>query len=246
MRTTGLRTVLLVVGSIALAALPARADVATYLLENVRLDSDDNNAQMFGTFTWTYDSGDFENGAGEFTYLEIPYTRHDHTDLDAIFDVTGSIEITLPGSVHDDGVDISLFLAEPLTPTTGSLLDLTRSRYEIGGNGFHDGFFSSGSIEFDGPTNVGESLDPVLSWIEAYPSPLSREATIQYLVYRPGAVTVAVQDASGRIVATLADGWHAAGLHATHWNAGSLGSGVYLLRYSSASGMKTRKVIVVR
>ena len=59
-----------------------------------------------------------------------------------------SIEITLEGSVHDDGVDITLFLSQPLTPTTSSLIDLaeTESKYEIGGNGFHDGFFLSGSI----------------------------------------------------------------------------------------------------
>jgi hypothetical protein len=129
---------------VMLAASNAHAAVAHYTLNDVILD--DNNAQMTGTFSWTFDVGDFENGVGQFTFLDIPYTSHDHTDLDAVFDIGSSIEITLAGSVHDDGVDITLFLLQPLTPTTTSSIDLVRSKYEIGGNGFHDGLFLSGSI----------------------------------------------------------------------------------------------------
>lgn len=134
----------LAIGLLAMAASPLQAAVARYTLENVVLD--DQSAGMTGTFAWTYDVGDFQNGVGQFTVLEVPFTLHDETDLDAVFDVGNSIEITLPGSVHDDGVDITLFLAEPLTPTSGAAIDLDRSAYEIGGNGFHTGAFVSGSI----------------------------------------------------------------------------------------------------
>ena len=128
---------------VVLASFNAHAEVVNYRLENVVLD---DGTQMYGEFSWTYDIGDFENGVGQFTYLEIPHTSHNHTDLNATIDVGQSIEITLPGSTHDDGVDITLFLETPLTPTTSALLDLVRSKYEIGGNGFHDGFFLSGSV----------------------------------------------------------------------------------------------------
>jgi MYXO-CTERM domain-containing protein len=130
---------------IIMAACNAHADTVLYRLDNVILD--DNNTEMTGTFSWTFDIGDFENGVGIFIFLDIPFTLHDHTDLDAVFDIGSSIEITLEGSVHDDGVDITLFLVQPLTPTTSSLIDLVRSKYEIGGNGFHDGLFLSGSIQ---------------------------------------------------------------------------------------------------
>jgi len=125
------------------AALNVHADTVIYTLDNVFLD--DGN-QMTGSFSWTYDADEFENGIGQFTALDIPHTAHDHNDLNASFDIGKSIEITLPGSVHDDGVDITLVLAEPLTPTTSSLIDLLESKYEIGGNGFHTGLFISGSI----------------------------------------------------------------------------------------------------
>ena len=104
---------------------------------------------MHGTFTWTFNSGDFENGVGQFIFLDIPHTSHDHTDLNATIDVSQSIEITLAGSTHDDGVDITLFLSQPLTPTTSSFIDLIRSKFEIGGNGFHTGVFLGGRITLD-------------------------------------------------------------------------------------------------
>ncbi len=128
---------------IILAGFSANAEVVDYILDNVILD---DATQMTGIFSWTYDVGDFENGVGQFTALVIPHTSHDHTDLDATIDVQQSIEITLPGSTHDDGVDITLVLLVPLTPTTSSSIHLVLSKYEIGGNGFFTGLFLSGLI----------------------------------------------------------------------------------------------------
>ena len=133
----------MICGFIFVAAFNAHAATVNYTLENVILD---DNTQMTGTFSWTFDIGDFENGVGQFTFLEVPHTSHDHTDLNATIDVGQSIEITLPGSTHDDGVDITLVLLQALTPTTSSSINLILSKYEIGGNGFHDGLFLSGLI----------------------------------------------------------------------------------------------------
>jgi len=127
------------------ATANAHAATVIYTLDNVILD---DATQITGAFSWTYDVDDFENGSGQFTSLYIPWTSHNHTDLTATFDIGSSIEITLEGSVHDDGVDISLVLAQPLTPTTSSLLTIGEgeSKYEIGGNGFHTGLIQSGTI----------------------------------------------------------------------------------------------------
>ena len=142
----------MICGFIFVAAFNAHAATVNYTLENVILD---DNTQMTGTFSWTFDIGDFENGVGQFTFLEVPHTSHDHTDLNATIDVGQSIEITLPGSTHDDGVDITLVLLQALTPTASSPIYLILSKYEIGGNGFHDGLFLSGLIS---PATDGDGV----------------------------------------------------------------------------------------
>ncbi len=136
----------MICGFIFIAAFNAHAATVSYTLENIILD---DNTQMTGRFSWIFDIGDFENGVGQFTSLEIPYTSHNQDDLDATFDVGRSIEITLDANIHDDGVDISLILLQPLTPTTSSSINLVESKYSIGGNGFHDGLFLSGRISPD-------------------------------------------------------------------------------------------------
>jgi len=135
---------------IFMAVFNAHADTVNYFLDNVILD---DNEQMTGTFSWTYDAGDFENGVGQFTSLVIPHTSHDHTDLKISIDIGKTIEITLIGNFDDDGVDISLVLSQALTPTTSSPLDLAQSKYDIGGNGFFAGLFLSGYIS---PITGGE------------------------------------------------------------------------------------------
>jgi hypothetical protein len=141
----------IICGVVLLVSRNARGTTVYYELDNVILDS--NNRQITGEFSWTFTT-EFENGEGVFTSLNIPFTSHDHTDLKATFDIGSSIEITLEGSVHDDGVDIALFLELPLTPVTYSSLYLVRSKYEIGGNGFHDGRFLSGRIS---PVDIGDT-----------------------------------------------------------------------------------------
>jgi hypothetical protein len=154
-----------------------QAETVYYALENVLLE---DNAQMTGIFSWTYEVGDFENGEGEFIFLDIP--EHDENDLGITFDIRSSIEITLTNNLDSDGLDISLVLEQPLTPTTSSLLTLGvgESKYDIGGDGFYTGLFISGSIV---PTNstLGISTTTsgvaVLSWEPGFPGGVLQETS---------------------------------------------------------------------
>lgn len=119
-----------------------QAATVSYTLDNVILD---NLQQMTGTFEWTYVEGDFENGSGLFSELFIPGTSHTLDELRITFDIGKSIEFTLIDNLDSDGIDITLFLVRALTPTQSALIDLSRSRYSIGGGGT-TGVFVSGSI----------------------------------------------------------------------------------------------------
>ncbi|GAF68403.1 unnamed protein product, partial [marine sediment metagenome] len=125
---------------IDIAALHAHAGLVNYTLDDVRLD---DNTQMLGTFSWTFNVGDFEGGVGVFTALEIPW-RPDDTfppleDPGMVLAIENNqIEISLDGNFHDYGLDISLKFVQPLSPTQSSLIDPNTSFFECCGNGFKD------------------------------------------------------------------------------------------------------------
>ncbi len=253
MRTAKAVWMLVLCGVGLMASTGARAvEVVTYTLEDVVLEEAE---QMFGTFTWTYtDPEEFENGEGVFTYLDIPFTWHDHTDLDAMFDVGNSIEIVLDGSVHDDGVDITLFLEQPLTPTSGSPIDLTRSRYEIGGNGFHTGYFISGEIAIDLATGIGGE-DPGLAkgpHLSSFPNPFNPSTILTYTLARSSKVSLSVHDALGREIANLVDAAYLeAGSHSASWNGrdsfgNALGSGIYIARLEAGELRTSMKLLLLQ
>lgn len=229
----------------------AHADVVTYTLENVILD--DNNAQMFGEFSWTYDVGDFENGVGQFSYLDIPFTAHNHTDLNTTIDIGSSIEITLEGSVHDDGVDITLVLLQALTPDSGSEIDLSESHFDIGGNGFHAGLFLSGSIQSSNLSSVGEQPNSAMptSNLTTFPNPFNPRTTLAFELAHESMVQLDIIDMRGRSIRVLIQRVHSSGHHSVSWNGTddngqSVPSGHYFARMKAGEEIISQPMMLVR
>ncbi len=128
----------------------AQVITVTYRLDNVQLLPDithpwEPSQQMTGSFEWTYEKGDFENGSGHFTDLFIPWYNPGLNSLEINIDLT-SIEIVLPGNFHDLGIDITLFLLEPLSLDQSVAIDTTRSKFEIQNGVIHMGSVESGNI----------------------------------------------------------------------------------------------------
>ena len=117
------------------------AAVVQYTLENVWQD---NGQQMTGSFSWTYTAGDFENGVGVFSEIFVPGWGEDLSGLNITIDPS-SIEVSLVQNLDSINVGVTLKLNKPLTPTTGSLLDLNTSKWEDFDGGNHP--FISGSVE---------------------------------------------------------------------------------------------------
>ena len=102
----------------------AQADTVTYTLENVWLEPYDNftdnpygyeSQQMTGSFIWTYNIGDFENGSGQFNDLFIPWYDSATYGMPNTNIGLNSIEFTFPGNFHDLGLDLTLFLPDSLS-----------------------------------------------------------------------------------------------------------------------------------
>ncbi len=132
----------------------AQTNTVRFTLEDVWLLPDishprDPARQMTGTFEWTYEQGDFENGSGAFTELFIPWWIDDYSEVNANIELT-SIEFTLGGNYHDLGLDISLFLLDPLSPDQPAAVDAARSRFDIQRGISYQGHAITGVVVPDG------------------------------------------------------------------------------------------------
>ncbi len=136
-----------IVLTLLVGILPAAsAKVVTYRLNNVHLlPGSGQSQQMTGSFEWIYEEGDFENGSGRFIELDIPWYSSDLDSLNINIDLR-SIEFVLPGNYHDLGLDITLFLLEPLSPDQPVSIDTARSKFEIQHGIIYMGSVMSGSI----------------------------------------------------------------------------------------------------
>ena len=72
-----------------------------------------------------------------------------------------------------------------------------------------------------------------------YPNPFTHATTIEYALPASGPVRLAVYDALGREVATLAQGVQQAGRHTAVFDGTSLPSGVYMYRLEAAGRAHT-------
>ncbi len=85
----------------------------------------------------------------------------------------------------------------------------------------------------------------------AYPNPFNPETKVSFRVGAPQRVELAVYDASGRLIAVLADQVFGAGQHVVAWNGldrqGSpVPSGTYVARITSDQAVQTTKLMLVK
>jgi len=80
----------------------------------------------------------------------------------------------------------------------------------------------------------------------AFPNPFNATTVLSFELPVAGFVKLEVYDISGRLVATLVDGWRGAGYHEVTWNASTLASGLYFCRLRAGSFMDVKKMMLVK
>jgi hypothetical protein len=104
-------------------------------------------------------------------------------------------------------------------------------------------------LEVKLPTNIREGVagvPAVWSLDQNYPNPFNPSTMIHYQLPMDNYVIMKVYDLLGREVAVLVNERKTAGSYSVHWDAGSLGSGVYFYRLTAGSFISTRKCLLVR
>lgn len=135
----------------------AQPSTVRYSLVDVWFEEDTGTTlQMTGSIDYTYTEGAFESGTAVFHDTYLPWWGTDHLSLD-IAAATDLLEITLRGSWHDLGVDVSLYLLPPLSLDQPAVIDPTRSTFEVERGVTHRGTIIRGSLmrECPAPENYG-------------------------------------------------------------------------------------------
>ncbi len=105
--------------------------------------------------------------------------------------------------------------------------------------------------------NSGEAFDVWISaatnevpgeftLLSAYPNPFNPTTNISFALPQAAKVSLSVYDVSGRLVATLVDGWRDAGMHDAVFDASALASGVYVYRLSAGDVTMQNKMVLMK
>jgi hypothetical protein len=103
-------------------------------------------------------------------------------------------------------------------------------------------------LEYFFPANSGGLTDekPGLNLIKCYPNPFIASTLFEYILDKPGFVTLAIFNHLGQQVALLVDGEQVAGLQKVQWKAEGLPSGIYFYRLTTGCQSSTGKMVVLK
>jgi hypothetical protein len=111
---------------------------------------------------------------------------------------------------------------------------------------------NDGSVEFSPVVRVSYFETPAtITLHQNYPNPFNPSTDIVVELPEAQSITLAVYDAMGRLVSTLAEGAHTAGYHSFTWNgvdaAGNMApAGMYYYRLETASGSQFKQMQLVK
>jgi len=99
------------------------------------------------------------------------------------------------------------------------------------------------------PAEVGKwASGQVDKWgmLSVSPNPFNSTTFVNFNVQQPSSVSIRAYDLSGRVIATLFDGFVKAGKHSTKWNAADVAAGIYLIKMDASDLNEVQKVILVK
>ncbi len=83
--------------------------------------------------------------------------------------------------------------------------------------------------------------------LNAYPNPFNPSTTVTLALPQDGNFSVVVFDVQGRVVSTLTNGWHQAGVHTIQFNAQHLAAGMYFVQARGVDGVNvTQKLMLLK
>lgn len=81
---------------------------------------------------------------------------------------------------------------------------------------------------------------------QAFPNPFNPTTTIGFTLPEAMKINLAIYDISGRLVATLVNGWRDAGAHKVTYDASNLASGMYIYTFRAGNFISSSKMVLVK
>jgi hypothetical protein len=82
--------------------------------------------------------------------------------------------------------------------------------------------------------------------LESYPNPFNPSTTIRYSIPRAGHASIKIYDMLGREAASLASGFHAAGVHEIRLDGSGLATGTYIIVLRAGGFLIARKAVLMK
>ena len=110
--------------------------------------------------------------------------------------------------------------------------------------------FTPGAIKVMIATDINDEFDNILptayELAQNYPNPFNPSTSIDYSLPRTGYISLKVFNVIGQEVATLYEGFQAAGNHRVEFQASDKSSGIYFYRLTHQDGSETKKMLLVK
>jgi hypothetical protein len=104
-------------------------------------------------------------------------------------------------------------------------------------------------LEPDEDQGIGDRFNQIPAYnalCQNYPNPFNGKCLIEYTLPTSSVVELDIYDILGQKVVTLENGYRLAGVHQVTWESGTLPSGLYFYRLSSAEFSETRKMLLLK
>ncbi|NNE34009.1 MAG: T9SS type A sorting domain-containing protein, partial [Rhodothermales bacterium] len=133
----------------------------------------------------------------------------------------------------------------------GYSTDINRYEYRISELAVGTHAFRLRQVDYDGTFAYSEAIEIDVELAErfelgrAYPNPFNPTTSIRFALREAGSVDLTVYDVTGKLVQTLAAGFHAAGTYDVRFEAADLPSGLYVYRLMTESGSASAPVVLL-
>jgi hypothetical protein len=154
------------------------------------------------------------------------------------------IEVS-PGSISD-GNAVSPYLLTPLSPATSHTWRIRATKGNSSSAWVQGPAFTTSNTGVSDVQRLDSGVPEKFQLSQNYPNPFNPTTNIEFSIPRSAHLSIAIYNALGIRVSTLADAHYGAGRYLATWDASSFPSGVYFCRIQTPGFVDTKRLVLLK